>query len=84
MTTHDYTDRGWGHDYTIHTIHDGGQRLSVSGWGDGIQEGDYLILKNGERGSRYVVSSISYYDDPSDMWKAELTFAPRMQEVADV
>ena len=75
--THDYTRRTWGHDYTIFNVIDNGQRLRLSGWGFGIRTGDYLILPNGPATTRYHVDNIDYKTDPSDMWFAEATFAPR-------
>ena len=75
--THDYTRRTWGHDYTTLSVIDGGQRLRLSGWGLGINAGDYLILPNGNGTTRYRVDSIAYRMDPHDMWFAEATFAPR-------
>lgn len=83
--THDFGPgrRFWGHDYSISKIHDGGQRLRVSGWGHGgrlIREGDYLLLeaKGGKRATRYLVAKIQHVMDPPDMWHADLVFAPRL------
>jgi hypothetical protein len=75
--THDYTQRTWGHDYTVLSVIENGQRLRLSGWGFGIRTGDYLILPNGSATTRYHVDSIDYRMDPRDMWFAEATFAPR-------
>lgn len=74
--THDYTERYWGHDYTFKPLV-GGLHGRMTGWGRGIKGGDYLIIQNGQETSRYIVDSISYYRDPSDMWEAEVSFAPR-------
>jgi hypothetical protein len=77
VTTHDFTTcRGYGHDYTFEPIN-GGQRGKVFGWGRGVRPGDYLILSNSDGSTRYVVDAIRYYPDPPDMWRAEVTFAPR-------
>lgn len=81
--THDFGPgrRYWGHDYCIDKVHDGGERIQTSGWGhDGrlIQEGDYLILDKGAgRATRYQVQKIERVMDPPDMWRADLSFAPR-------
>lgn len=81
--THDFGPgrRGWGHDYSITKVHDGGQRIQASGWGDDgtiIKEGDYLLLdKDGQRSTRYRVEKIDREMDPNDMWHATLSFAPR-------
>jgi hypothetical protein len=74
--THDYSKRCWGHDYTF-TPTDGGKKASMMGWGNGIESGDFLILQNGEGTTRYKVKSIEYKRDPSDMWSAQVEFAPR-------
>jgi MioC protein len=76
VRTHDYTKRGPGHDYTLDPI-DGGKRISISGWGHGIRNGDYIILPNGEGTTRYRFIEISYYADPRDMWHGRAAFAPR-------
>lgn len=84
--THDFTNRCWGHDYVIHKVIDGGNKLSMSGWKDGIAKGDFLIMSNNEgpKGSntttRYKVDSIRYLGDPPDMWHAEVSFAPRTEK----
>lgn len=82
--THNYGPgrRYWGHDVSITTNDDKGQKLRVSGWGnDGhvIREGDYLLLeaKGGQRSTRYQVAKIEHLMDPDDMWHADLVFAPR-------
>ncbi len=75
--THDYTVREWGHDFGIDTVAQGGEILKVHGWGKSIAAGHYLILPNGARTTRYEVEEITYFRDPSDMWKATLRFAPR-------
>lgn len=81
MAEHDYRQRCWGHDYTF-TPQDGGQRGQLSGWGEGIQQGDYLLLQHPESadGTRYQVETIRYYPDPPDMWRATARFAPRQRE----
>ena len=81
MRTHDYTERYWGHDYTFDPIDDG-MKGHAMGWGTGIEVGDYLLLQNGSDSTRYKVDSINYYADPSDMWSAELSFAPRPRPVS--
>jgi hypothetical protein len=81
--THDYGPgrRSLGHDYAIHQAIDGGKQIRVSGWGpligDRISKGDYVLLQQGERASRYQVVEIRYHSDPDDMWAAVLDFAPR-------
>lgn len=76
-TTHDYTRRYWGHDYTIREVRDDGRSLTAMGWGCGIEEGHFLLLRNGAGSTRYLVRHIRYMADPPDMWSASLEFAPR-------
>ena len=81
--THDFgspAKRCWGHDYEISKIHDRGMKISLYGWCRGITVGDFLILQNGENSTRYKVESIRYANNPSDMWFAEVVFAPRTEE----
>lgn len=75
--THDYSRTSWGHNVSIMAVFDGGQRLRVVGWGNGIYHGDYIILANGAETTRYQVSGIEYQSNPRDMWLADLSFAPR-------
>lgn len=75
-TTHDYTKRGWGHDFTFSPIK-GGLEGDMMGWGSGIRVGDYLIIPNGTSTTRYQVTTIRYFSDPADMWSARVRFAPR-------
>lgn len=81
--THDYGPgkRGWGHDFSISRVGEGGLRLEAIGHGPRrgpmIRKGDYLLIPKGEWDTRYLVEEISYYSDPDDMWQAALTFAPR-------
>jgi hypothetical protein len=74
--THDYTRRGWGHDYTFKP-RDGGQRGRVMGWGHGLRDGDYLLLQNGDGSTRYRIVLVKYLGNPNDMWSADVEFAPR-------
>lgn len=75
--THDYTRRYLGHDFLIHRVENEGWLIHVSGWGEGLREGDYLILPNTEGSTRYRLVSVSYYADPPDMWTGSATFSPR-------
>ena len=78
MKTHDYTRRTWGHDYIFRPIDDG-MKGDMSGWGYGIEQGDYLLLQNDDASTRYQVDTIDYYANPDDQWRASVTFAPRQQ-----
>ena len=83
-TTHDYTARHWGHDYTITKVYDNGQMLDVMGWDGGVEikKGDFIILCNGTSSSRYKVASIRYFDEPKDMWSMKAEFVPRSEPQA--
>jgi len=80
--THDYRRRSWGHNCNWHPDPGGGGRTGMmQGWGYGIREGDFILLRVGDppsrQESRYRVTSIRYETDPSDMWWARVVFAPR-------
>ncbi len=75
MKTHDFSVRSWGNNYTI--MSDDGNQISLMGWSYGINDGDYLILQNGNSTTRYQVTRIKYLRDPKDMFEATATFAPR-------
>jgi hypothetical protein len=74
--THDLTNRGWGRDYTFDPKEDG-LKGRMMGWTRGINKGDYLILQNGNETTRYQVLNIEYAKDPTDMFFADVQFAPR-------
>lgn len=77
--THDFGpgNRSWGHDYTVNQIIDGGQRLRLTGWGPCMNVGDYILLANGQRASRYRIAEYKPVMDVDDMWRAVVDFAPR-------
>jgi hypothetical protein len=79
---HDYRTKSWGHDIAFNPIEEG-LKASATGWGPRsgkrIREGDFLILSNPESRSGiapYKVTSVEYYQDPPDRFKAKLEFAP--------
>lgn len=80
--THDYTAKAkrLGHDCTFTPIYEG-MRGIMTGWGPKggpqIEVGDFLLLQNGDKDTRYKVVSIKYHRDPLDMWSATVEFAPR-------
>ena len=77
VKTHDYTKREWGHDYNVTSVDEQTHDARLIGWGVGITEGDYILLKSGEGSTRYRIIEINYFSDPYDMWSAETSFAPR-------
>jgi hypothetical protein len=78
--THDYTRRVWGHDFIVTQLMDDGWKLSLTGWGRGISEGDFIILPNARTTTRYRIASIEYCMNPTDMWNATAEFAPRLAQ----
>ncbi len=84
--THDYTKRYWGHDYTITKVRNDGVDISMSGWGRGIAEGDYMLIESqssepgANSSTRYRVKSVRYCENPRDMWHMECVFAPRQRK----
>lgn len=82
--THDYTRTGWGHGYSIGRVLDGGQKLSAIGVGRGISQGDYILMADGDGGTtRYQFESVTYSNDPKDLWRATLKFAPRQNALPE-
>ena len=77
VKTHDLSPREWGCNYNVLDIGEGGLKVSLCGWSIGVSAGDYLLLKQGDGTTRYLVDSIRYAGDPVDMWFAETSFAPR-------
>ena len=77
MKIHDYTKRYWGHDFAILDIEKEGQVIEASGWGLGLDKGDYVLFPNDESSTRYKIKKIRYTLDPQDMWFATMKFAPR-------
>ena len=70
------------YDYAF-TPRDEGQRGTITCWtvppGGKPKPGDYLLLKNGQRSSRYQVESTNpcWGVDPATMWISRVSFAPR-------
>jgi hypothetical protein len=65
---------------------DGGQRGHIACWsGKKPRPGDYLILRNGDRTTRYEVLDTDpcMNVDPPTMWMSNLKFAPRKRAVTD-
>jgi len=80
MAIHDYTIRTWGHDYTVLEVKSGGASIRLSGWGNGLRDGDFILLQNGDGSTRYLLRDVKYLYDPRDMWFAVGEFAPRSRE----
>ena len=84
VTTHDYTQRGPGHDIWYKPIDSEGIRLKGGGWGYGLKVGDFILLspKGESRTARYRVEELKYMRDPQDQWFATLVFDPRPEREA--
>jgi hypothetical protein len=76
---HDLSGKSWGCNYNIMEVRDGGMCVDLAGWHSGIKNGDFLLLKQDEGTTRYLVESIRYCSDPTDMWFATASFAPRKE-----
>lgn len=81
MKTHDFTRPGWG--WAIGSwipVDREGLVVRALGHGRGLEHGDFIILSSGGgQTTRYQISKVDYFRDPSDMWNAVLKFAPRTQ-----
>ena len=75
--THDISRKSWGCNYNVMEFRDGGMSVDLVGWRSGIKNGDFLLLKQDDGTTRYLVESIRYESNPSDMWFASVSFAPR-------
>jgi MioC protein len=76
--THDYTQYSCNHDY-IFEVAERENWGYMTGQGQGINQGDYLILSSGSNTLRYQVESVDYYSNPPDMWIALLRQVSREQ-----
>lgn len=76
-STFNLAARGWGHDYTILSVDEGGT-IKMAGWHPKrFAVGDFLILANGTGTTRYRVTEVDWKQDPQDMFFATAEFAPR-------
>lgn len=76
--THDLSPKIWRRDYAIMRISEDGKQLRLAVWCPMvIEQGDYLILRNGNGTTRYRVDSVKLCGDPADMSFVEVIFAPR-------
>jgi MioC protein len=74
----DLRSRYWGHDYTW-TPEEGGLKGRLTGWHTPrLRKGDFVVIGKDE-GSRYRIDEIEHYSNPSDMYTAKVSFAPRIE-----
>ncbi len=74
---HDFkTARYWSHDCFFTALRYGGLEGTAMGFcRERVSPGDILELRGPNGGvSPYIVLSIDYFNDPKDMWKAELVY----------
>lgn len=74
---YDSNHRYWGHDYTMSPYAATPGQVTATGWGYGIEKGDYLLLGRPETPWKFKVAEIEYGRDPRDLWHATLTVAHR-------
>jgi hypothetical protein len=81
--THDFTSLTDLWTSFIFETHDYGKTGIVTGWrktgkvrGINVRKGNFLILPDKKKSSRYRVTSIVYYHNPRDMWKAHVAYDP--------
>jgi hypothetical protein len=69
----------WGNNYNVLKIEAEGHRLQLATWSTPTpDEGDWLLLSNGEGGTtRYRAEGVRYCGNPRDMCFVEASFAPR-------
>lgn len=76
-------NRWWGHDYAIQGVLDDGSSLKLAVWLSPMAEsGDFLLLDNKGRPTRYAVREVRPCADPPDMAFLVVEFAPRQAAAA--
>jgi hypothetical protein len=84
LRIHDYSARRrcWGHDY-VFTPDSDPTTARITGWGDGLRKGDFLLLTHPE--TRIIVvyelEEVAYYGNPGDMWRGRARFIPAASEL---
>ena len=69
--THDYSRAQLGSDYIFETIEEG-QQGYMTGQGQGMKLGDYVLLPDNSYPCQYQVEKIDYYCNQPDIWIALL------------
>jgi hypothetical protein len=69
--THDYTQDKWGSTYVFEAIEEG-ELGYMTGQGQQVKLGDYILLSDGHSSCSYQVKKIDYYCNQPDMWIALL------------
>jgi len=78
VQTIDLSRRSWGCNYNILRVIEGGKELRLATWCTPTPcSGDYVILTDGDRTTRYQVDRVQYASGVDDMTFLDVTFAPR-------
>jgi hypothetical protein len=75
--------RGWGHNYQVSQVIDGGEQLRLAIWSWVVpHDGDYLLLDNNGRETRYRIAGVERPPsmDPDDMYYVDAVFDPRLAQ----
>lgn len=81
-TQHDYTKQCWGHAISQVSQNKNGT-LNMMGHGTGIKKNDTLTMKmNSGRIGQFKVMSVSYLQDPADMWTMNAKFEGYVEDAA--
>jgi hypothetical protein len=72
---HDYTNFVGGRDYVLDISNSGLEHKEyyMTGYGRGIKQCDYILLKSACGVAKYKVKQVEYYHNPPDLWIALLT-----------
>jgi len=74
--THDFT-----HGNYVYNPYDGGIRGYMVGWKVGVNDGDFVIIRNGDKdSSRYRIEGIEYLGHSFEMFSAKIAFHPRSRD----
>src|SRR4051812_31673426 len=78
---HDCRQRYWGHDYTLAPNPDP-VTARITGWGDGLREGDLLLIsRQGGGACLYEIETLRWADGVSDMWFTTSRFVPASSQL---
>lgn len=81
-TQHDYTKQCWGHAISQVSKNTNGT-LSMMGHGEGIKKNDTLIMNmSSGRVAQFKVMTVSYMQNPPDMWTMNAKFEGYVGELA--
>jgi len=73
---YDYTSNNCQDTYVFEALN-GGEKGYMTGQGQGVKCGDYILLPDRSGSCRYQVDTIEYYSNPPNMWTALLQKCPQ-------